>query len=493
MKKIATVIGVLVLGWLGATAYISSALKGELDHYIESVNALYASEGVHYKAEVKSSFFTSDVTLEVHLDKERFGKAITDLYAELIKLPIAVEFKAEHGPIFYRDGLGIGFAKFTGQMKASELLDEALKEDLLKAMPEDITLHHTEVLCFDKTLKITLHSNALTLADDDEKLEIAPLVGSGVVDTQTLLGALDITLPKIAVEGKGNTAMIKDTTLHIDMKERFGGKYLLGDVAFKIAKVSMELEELPKPVEMDFAVNIKTEREEDDFLAAAITMQLNQEGFEQLQLTAEDMARQVNFSMRLDGLSPEVLKRLEEIGQKQQQMADAVFSMFIQMDPDEAEAVLKQAEAAQEDFMHLTTEALKALLVKERTTISAALDFTTKENAKSKMRFSAGYVGETLQGELEEMVAYLLTKPLEYLALEVDLNINEKHFALIQSPQEQQQAKMGFELAVMQGMMRFENGAYSTHLEYKPKTLKINGKDKTQEILPILKMLEQGR
>jgi uncharacterized protein YdgA (DUF945 family) len=62
------------------------------------------------------------------------------------------------------------------------------------------------------------------------------------------------------------------------------------------------------------------------------------------------------------------------------------------------------------------------------------------------------------------------------------------------SPEAQQQAKMGFDMAVMQGMMRFENGVYSTKLEYRPKVLKINGQDKSQEILPMLEMsLAQGR
>lgn len=494
MKRIMTVVGVLVLGWLGATAYISSAFKSEFEQYLQRVNTLYASQGVFYKAEVESNLFTSDVKLEIDFDEERVGKAVADLYAEFVKLPIKVAYKVEHGPIFYRDGLGIGFAKFTAQMKASEMLAEKSKEDLLKAIPEDITLYLTEVLCFDKQLKIAMHSNPVTLTDNGEKVEIAPLVAGGVIDTQTLLGAFDITLPKIAVEGNGGTAMIQGTTLHIDMKDILGGKYLLGEGEFKIAKVIMELEELSEPVEMDFVMNVKTEREEGDFLTAAINMQLNQKGLEQLQLTAQEMVKQVNFSIQLNGFSLEALQKLEEVNQKQLEMTDTMYGMMTETDPVKAEAALKRAETAQEDFMNATTEAFKALLVKGRTKISVGMDFTTRENAKSHMRFSAGYVGEALSGSLEEMVAYLQTKPLEYLALEGDMNINEKHFALIQSPQEQQQAKMGFDMAVMQGMMNFENGLYSTKLEYKPKVLKINGQDKSQEILPMLEMsLAQGR
>lgn len=493
MKRIMTVVGILVLGWLGATAYISSAFKSEFEQYLQRVNTLYASQGVQYKAEVESSLFSSDVKLEVNIDEERLGKAITDVYAEFIKLPIKVAYKVEHGPIFYRDGLGIGFAKFTAQMKASEMLAEESKEELLKVIPEDVTLYLTEVLCFDKQLKIALHSSAVTVEENGAKVEIAPLTGSGVIDTETLLGSFGITLPKISLEREGINAVMTGTTLHMDMKDMLGGKYLLGDGQFKIAKISMEQKELSKPVEMDFTMDFKTGREEGDYLMAEIAVQFNQVGLEQLDSTANGIVEQVNFSMKLQGISMDALQKFEAVNQKQLEMTDTMYAMMTETDPDKAEAALKRAETAQEEFMNATTEALKALLVKERTKVSATAEIS-KDNAKSSMRLSLGYVGEALNGSLEEMVAYLQAKPLEYLALDADLDFHEKHLALNPSPEAQQQAKMGFDMAVMQGMMNFEKGVYSTKLEYKPKVLKINGQDKSQEILPMLEMsLAQGR
>ncbi|MDM5272599.1 DUF945 family protein [Sulfurovum sp. zt1-1] len=493
MKKIMIILGVIVLGWLGTTAYISNSFKGEFDQYIQTVNKLYASQGVYYKADVNSSFFTSDVKLEIHFDEKRLGKAITDVYANFIELPVKVEYKVEHGPIFYRDGFGIGFAKFNAEMKASEMLAGKFKENLVEAIPEDITLYLTEVLCFDKKLKMKMHSNAITLTENGEKVEIEPLVGSGLIDTKTLLGSFDITFPKMSVEGNGITAGITGTTLHVEMKDILGGKYLLGEGQFKIAKVTMEQDGLSKPVEMDFTMNFNTGREEGDYLMIAFDMQFNQEGLDQLDPTVNEIAKQANFAMKLHGLSPEALKKLEEVNQKQVEMTDTLYAMMMETDPSKAEAAQKRAEVAQETYMNTLTEAFRAMLVKDRTKMSASLDFTTKDDAKSSMSFSIGYVGEALTGSLEEMTAYLQTKPLEYLALDADLNFNEKHFALNPSPQEQQQAKMGLDMAVMQGFMSLENGIYSTKLEYKPKVLKINGQDKTQEILPMLEMsMAQG-
>lgn len=493
MKRIMTVVGVFLLGWLGATAYISSAFKSEFEQYLERVNTLYASQGVNYKAEIESSFFTSDVKLEIDFDAEHIGNAAADIYAEFIKLPIKVEYQVEHGPIFYRDGLGIGFAKFTAQMKASEMLAGSLKEKILENIPEDITLYLTEVLCFDKQLKIAMHSNAVMIEENGVKVEIAPVIGSGMISTQTLLGSFDITLPKISLEREGINAVMTGTTLQMDVKDILAGKYLLGDGAFKIAKISMKQKGLSKPVEMDFAMDFKTEREAGDYLMAEIAVQFNQEGLEQLEPTTGGVAEQVNFSMKLQGISMDALQKVEAVNQKQMEMTDTMYGMMTETDPDKAEAALKRAETAQEDFIKATTEAFRALLVKERTKISAAADLT-KDDAKSSLSLSVGYVGETLNGSLEEMVAYLQAKPLEYLALDADLDFNEKHLALNPSPQAQQQAKMGFDMAVMQGMMNFENGVYSTKLEYKPKVLKINGQDKSQEILPMLEMsLVQGQ
>lgn len=493
MKKIIVFLVVVVLGWLGMTAYISSSFKGEFDQYVQRVNTLYASQGVNYKAEVTSSFFTSDVKLEVHFDEARLGKAVTDVYANFIKLPISIEYKVEHGPIFYKEGFGIGFAKFNAQLKASEMLVGELKEKLLETLPEDITLYLTEVLCFDKTLKMKMHSNAIALEENGEKVTMEPLVGSGVIDTQTLLGYFDVTLPKISVEGNGVTAMIQGTTMHVEMKDILAGKYLLGEGALKVAKMSIEQDGLSKPVEMDFTMNFKTEREEGDYLMLAIDLLFNQEGLEQLEPAANEIAKQINLSLQLNGFSPEALKKVEEINKKQVEMTDSLYAMMNETDPNKIEAAQKSVEAAQEAYMNTMVEAFKALLVKDRTKVGVGMDFTTKDNAKSHMSFSAGYVGEALQGSLEEMVAYLQTKPLEYLTLDVDMNINEKHFALIQSPQEQQQAKMGFDMAVMQGMMSLDKGIYSTKVEYEPKVLKINGQDKTQEVLPMLEMsMSQG-
>ncbi|MDD3592619.1 MAG: DUF945 family protein [Sulfurovum sp.] len=493
MKRIMTVVGVLVLGWLGATAYISSTFKDGVEQYIDRVNALYASQGMHYKAEVESSFFTSDLKIEIDFDKERFGKIAADIYADFITLPLTVEYKVEHGPIFYRDGLGIGFAKFTAQMKASEMLAQEPKEKLLKAIPEDITLYLSEVLCFDKQLKIAMHSSAVAIEENGAKMEISPLNGRGMIDTQTLLGSFDITLPKISLEREGINAVMTGTTLQMDMKEILAGKYLLGDGAFRIAKISMTQEGLSKSVEMDFAMDFKTEREVGDYMMADIAVQFNQEGLEQLDTTTGGLAKQVNFSMKLQGISMDALQKFEAVNQKQLEMTDTMYGMMTETDPDKAEAALQRAETAQEDFMKAATEALKALLVKERTKVSAAVDIT-KDDAKSSLSLTVGYVGGTLNGSLEEMVAYLQAKPLEYLALDADLDFNEKHLTLNPSPEAQQQAKMGFDMAVMQGIMNFENGVYSTKLEYKPKVLKINGQDKSREILPMLEMsLAQGR
>ncbi|MFT7879429.1 MAG: DUF945 family protein [Sulfurimonas sp.] len=493
MKKMITILGVMVLGWLGMTGYISNTFKGEFEQYIERVNRLYASQGIAYKAEVESSFFTSDVKLEIHFDEERLGKAVTDTYAEFIALPVKVEYNVEHGPIFYRNGFGIGFAKFNAEMKASEVLAGKLKENLLKTAPQDITLYLTEVLCFDRTLKIEMHSSAIAMEESGEKVEIAPLVGSGVIDTHTLLGSFDIRFPKVSVEGNGVTAMAKDTTMHVEMNDILEGKYLLGEGQLNVAKISIEQEGLSQPVEMDFTVDFKTEREEGEYMMLAIDMRFNQEGLAQLEPAAQELVKQMNLSIRLNGVSVEALQKLEEINQKQVEMTDTLYEMMNERDQAKAEAAQKRAAVAQEAFLSTVTEAVKALLVKDRTKVGVAMDFTTKESIKSSLSFSSGYVGEALQGNLEEMMAYLQTKPLEYLTLDIAMDINEKHFALIQSPQEQQQAKMGFDMAVMQGMMSLDNGIYSTKLEYRPKTLKINGQDKTQQILPMLEMsIAQG-
>lgn len=493
MKKTMAIVGVIVLGWLGVTAYISSTFKGEVDQYLESINRVSASQGIHYKAEVKSGFFTSDVTLVIDIDEERFGKDFSDVYADVVSLPVKLDYRVEHGPIFYKNGLGFGFAKFNTEVKASEILAEEPEADLLNAIPEDITFYLTEVLCFDKKLKINMHSNAITLTDNGEKIEMEPIVGNGVIDMKTLLGSLDITLPKITAEGNGLTAMIHGATLHIDMKELVDGKYLLNDVVFKVAKVNIQQDGLSKPVEMDFVAEVKTEREEGEFFMAVIDMQLNQEGLEQLSPKANEIAKQVNFSVKWNGISVKALRKIEEMNQKQTEMMDGLSTMMNETDQSKAAAAQQKAEVAQEAFLNTTKEALQALLVKDRTKVSVSIDLTTKDNARSKISVTAGYVGEALQGELEEIVAYLQRKPLEYLTLDVDIDFNEKHLALNPSPQAQQQAKMGFDRAVLQGMMNLENGIYSTKLEYEPKILKINGQDKSQEILPILEMsLGQG-
>ncbi|MGC9350781.1 MAG: DUF945 family protein [Sulfurovum sp.] len=493
MKKVIAIVGVIIVGWLGMTGYISNTFKGEFEQYIERVNRLYASQGIAYKAEVESSFFTSDVKLEIDFDEARLGKAVTDTYAEFISLPVKVAYRVEHGPIFYKNGFGIGFAKFSAEMKASEILAGKLKENLLETVSQDIKLYLAEVLCFDKTLKIKMHSSAVTIEKSGEKVEIAPLVGNGVIDTQTLLGSFDLTLPKVSVEGNGVTAMAEDTTMHVEMKDILAGKYLLGEGQFKVAKIRMEQEGLSKPVEMDFTIDFSTAREEGDYMTLAIDAGFNQEGLEQLEPAARELVKQITLSIELNGLSVEALQKFEALNEKQVEMTESLYAVMNERDQRKAEAAQKRTAVAQEAFLSTATEAVKALLVKERTKVGVAMEFSTKEGAKSSLSFSSGYVGDALQGNLEEMMAYLRTKPLEYLTLNIDMDINEKHFALIQSPQEQQQAKMGFDMAVMQGMMNLENGVYSTKLEYEPKTLKINGQDKTQQFLPLVEIsIAQG-
>lgn len=490
MKKFILVAVLVIAGWFGATAYISANVSSETDAYIKRINQLSEPQGIHYDAEVVSGFFTSKVDLKISLDEERLGKAIVDVYAKMIKLPIVQSYEVEHGPLFFRDGFGVGLAKMNNTLNIKELFTEEVLNEVGE-ISEEFVLYSTILLDFEKRMQMDLHSNAIDLQEDDMQLEMAPLVGSGTFDYETLLGEMKIVLPKIRfVQGTDTEVVLNEFKLDADINDIFEGKYYLGDFCVTLGEASIKTPLQPDTLKFSIDTQMNYKRDDETFLKLMLAMTMDiKEGAKSLNMPVDP--KKLWFSMALEGLNGELLKQAESLNQRQSEMTDRMYAMMLEKEQMDQEAILQEVMDAQDAYMTAVADTIKAFFIKDRTKISFGLGIAEDDTTQSQIDFSTTYVGQPLTGSLEDLVAYLQTNLLEYISLETNAALHESHLVLAQQV-DPVQIKQTFDMSVEQGMMGYENGSYLINVDYKPKTLKVNGKDMTQEVLPAFEMMLQG-
>lgn len=486
MKKLLLGVSAVAALWLGATAYISSSIKGEMEGYIQRVNALYEPNGMHISADIHSGFFTSDMTLKVDLDKTRLGAAATQMYAKFLALPVKMDYKITHGPIFI-NGFGLGVAKMTGELKLSTLLTEENKQAFLKVIPDDLILTSDEVVCFDKTIHSTFKTNALKVSENGESIAIEPLEGTSTIDSRTLLGHMDFKFPLITVQSKEANVTIKDITFKGQMDDMLNGRYYLGNFTMDTAQIKASGGALPTPLTYGLHMNMQAKRAAEGRLNLGIEVASNLvEGAKQLGVPTDAIT--ISFSAGFEALSIKLLDLLEEVNRAQVKLLDASYAVAQDVNGTNQTAAMDKITAATQSLMDTLQEAGKEFL-KEKTKFYAGVHLTTDNKEQSSAAVKVGYAGKPVDTlTLEELANYLGTQPLEYLVLDTNMSLNEKHLDLL-PPENKEQTKQSLQLAAMQGGVKMENGNYVASLQYQPKTLKINGEDKTQEVLPLLELM----
>jgi len=183
--------------WLGSTWYIGRQVAPQMERYLQNVQTHFAaSNGLTYRAKIlRQGFFTSTVRIDLNASLPAYRKLLDTLPPESRHATLEIE----HGPIFFRHGLGLGLARVRNSQRYAKYqkLLEGLDLDL---HPAQGAIHTIATVSFDQKVHLRARGDALALQNTDGSpltTRVAPYTIQADFDPETFVGACRMIIPSI--------------------------------------------------------------------------------------------------------------------------------------------------------------------------------------------------------------------------------------------------------------------------------------------------------
>ena len=485
MKKFLLIIISTIVLWALLTFVIGNQTQEKLQNYINKSNKLYANNGIQLKLKnYKKSFFNSTAEIEINFLDPKIVKVLKKEYA----LPLKMNYIIEHGPLFFKDGLGIGLSKIHNELLLSSLFKEDAKKEFLSLVKGDINLKTEMALSFSKKLNYKMESDEVTVKKDKRTFYMSPFIVEGTSDIETFKGDGTIKVAKLELKEDNSNNGIELTNLLVDMKidEIFKESLLFGDFKFSIEKMVVKDEHNQNFKDINIALDgtMSNKRVSKDTMNSSFTGAIN---LANTQLPKEfKELESVNISMKMKELGVEGMSEFQQIAQDMQKEQNNLIHKLQTQKPEEMKATFKELENLEEKVVTKLIYSLNKLLVKDKTTISYGININTKDKQSSQAFLEVGYAGDIeFKGKIEELIRKMKAQLFSLINLKVNISLNKKHLPLLPIPMLKQQIQMG----VAQGFVKENNSSYILDGYYKNRELMVNDNNLTSTVLPLLMML----
>ena len=485
MKKLLLILITTLAFWVISTFIIGNQTQEQLQNYINKSNKLYANNGIHLKLSTyKKSFLYSTAQVEIDFSDPKVVKLLKKEYA----FPLKIKYTIEHGPLFFKHGLGVGLAKINNALLLSSIFKEDAKKEFLALVKGDINLKTEMVVSFSKQLNYTINSNEITIQEDKRNFYMSPFTVEGTSNIETFKGDGTVKIAKLKFKEDNSSNGIELTNLLAKMKidEIFKEKLLFGDFKFSVENVLIHDDMNPKFK----TINISIDGEMLNKRVSQSTMDSYFKGTVYLgntQLPTEfKELNSVQLNMEMNELGIEGMFEFQEVAQRIQKEQNKLINKLQTQKTEEMESTLKELKKIEEKIGTEFIYTLNKLLVKDKTTISYGVNINTKDKQSTKAFVEAGYTGDIeFKGSIEELTEKIKAELLSLIKLKVNISLNKKHLPLLSIPMLKQQIQMG----VAQGFVKENNSSYVLDGYYKDRELIVNDNNLTSTVLPLLMML----
>jgi len=490
MKKIVTSIIAAAALWAGTTAFVGNQMKENLQNQIDNSNKLYASNGVSYKINnYKKSFLNSQAEIEINFT----DPTVLELIGDSIKLPIVIKYDIEHGPLFFKNGLGFGAARTHQKIPLSSLLTEKAKEEFLTLIKDDIMINSDMDISFTKNASYTVSTNKVNINNDGKSFNMTPLTMKGNHNLDTYKGdaKLNIASLKFQEEGTQNGLTVQDLDINIDMDEFIEKALMLGTIDLSIKNLTIKDENDPQLDNVNIATNLHIVTKKDS--ETTISTELNGDvDFKDTKLPKElpDL-KNIHLKMNMEHIGIKGMIEFQKVSKEMQEAQSQILTKM-QSNPKEEEMqkIFEELGTIQQNMMGKIVHSLDKLLIKDKTLIEYGLGVETKDSKKSNANVKIGYAGDIqFDGSIEEIAKRVQEQVLDLINLNVNIALDSEH---INSLPNAEMLKMQIQMGVAQGFVKEENGKYILNGYYKNQELMVNENNLTATVLPFLMMASQG-
>ena len=490
MKKIVGSLVAAIALWSGTTAFVGSQMKENIEQHLNNTNKIYADKGIQYKINsYEKSFFESTAKVEVEIT----DPAILELVQESIKLPLVIEYHIEHGPIFFKNGLGFGAAKTHHEIALSSILTDDVKTEFLELFKDDITITSDMIISFLKNASYTASTNEIKFNNEGKSFAMTPLHMKGEMNIDTFKGEnhIEIASLNLKEEGSQNGLTVKNLLMNIDIDEFIEQKLMMGTIDLSIENLSIKDESTPQLANINIATNMHmvSKKESPSTFSTKFDGDIN---FKDTKLPSElPELKNVSLKMDMQKLGIKGWLKFQEATQEMQKKQSELFAkMQSNSKPEDMQKIMEEFGTLQEEMVGKVINSLNTLLVKDETLINYGLNIETKDSKKSNASIEIGYTGDMkFEGPIQEIALKAQSKALEMISLDVDLGLDSTHIKNLPNAEVlKQQIQMG----VAQGFIKEENGKYILKGHYKNQELIVNDNNLTATVLPLLMMATQG-
>lgn len=485
-KIVGSLVAATVL-WLGSTAYIGSNTESYLKHYVEKNNKLYAQQGVKLSIEsFEKGFFASDAKIKIDVVEPSLKEALSGF----LKLPLITKYSIENGPIFFKNGLGVGSSRIVNKIKLSNHVVD--KEAFKKVVKEDVVLNSSTSVGFLNNADFSLQSNKIVAQVEEANIELSPLKMTGEMNLESFVGQFKMFADSLEIKSDKENLSAKSLLLDADITKFYDNGFYLGDFKFDIDEISTKGELLPfelKGAKASVGMNIN--QNEDKTIDMKFNMDAN---VGDTKLPAEYAAlNKIKLVYALNGSTLEGVMAFQDYTKRLQSKQQALMVKLSNPNNGEVDMnTLAELEKFQTQSQEEMMLAIAGLLKKDKTNFVFKTTMIDNKDNESSFNVNVGYVGdEPLPTTAKALEAKFSKEFLNLLTLDLNVDLNKKYIANL--PVELQEELMGqLQMGAMFGVVEDSNSSYNFQANYKPKTLMVNGKDRS-EMLGLLEMGMSGQ
>jgi len=490
MKKIVGSLIAAVAIWAGTTVFVGSQMEKNIQKQIDHNNKLYANSGVHYKINsYEKNFLNSTAEIEINFT----DPTILELLKNSIKLPMVIKYDIEHGPLFFKNGLGFGAARTKQEIPLSSLLTEETKKEFLAIFKNDILIKSDMTVSFAKNASYKVSTNEVKITSDGKSFQMTPLLIDGNNNLETYKGDVNINIAslKFQEEGTQNGLTLQALALNVEIDKLIENALMLGKIDLSVKNLAIKDDNNPQLENINLApkINIVTKKDSETTIATKIDVTIDLKDTK-LPEQLPDL-KNIHLTMNMKKVGIKGWLEFQNVSQEMQKKQSELFSkMQSNSQPEDMQKVMEEFSTLQENMIGKMIQALKSLLVKDETLIGYGLNIETRDKKKSNANIEVGYTGNMdFNGSIEEIAMKAQQQILDMISLNVDIGLNVEHMKILPNAEIlKQQIQMG----IAQGFIKEENGKYILNGYYKNQELIVNDNNLTATVLPLLMMATQG-
>jgi len=497
MKKLFGLIAVLLLAWLGMTFYIGNNVESKSQELLSNMQEKYKNMGMELKVDIKDkSFFTSKAEMTFDYTNPEMKKILSQFY----NLPIKMDYVVEHGPIFFKNGPGVGLTRIHSKQSMVNLLSEDIKEDL-SLSDKDFVVTTNAVLSFSKNMSTDLSMTPVNFnnPDSDIGIESGLLQGHFNTDMDTLAGSGSLSLPFVKVfnpeSPKTEFYHAENITLDFDIEKFIAEGLYIGDISMKVKEMTLASEDFKDELSLSANIDIKIDEDQDKNLKVSYLVDAEHikgeipEEFIPFKINP----KKASFDLVVEGLSPEGLIAFQKYSQEIQAKSQELMQKIMTENNEEREKVFAELQEFQVNMQAKLFDLAQGLFAPKKGKITYNASFEDDKKKDSHVNAKVAYLGDKFTGSVEEMTQAMKAKMLDLFTLDVDIKVDDSILLAVQNEmndREKQQTTAGLEMGIAQGIVKKEENTYTVKVDYEPNKLMLNGKDMSA-MIEMIKMQAQ--